>query len=354
MLVYADIFQVLLLPYFYYVSFSQTMASDLYPAQLSMVATVVVNLSGIVTGGLYLFLRSSRFSPVGPRDYVNQDQERRTRLGIKIRRSSNSGYSANGFADQMQQPLSPSWLYRNTTNNYEGTGVEKSEEERIESLRQMPTQGTVNVTSSPTRPQAVWTPTSPQSGLGANLQANIPRPSFSATQQALLSPATAAALLPPPPGLLAGNNHRRDSSVGSHATVQIGLRLSNVDDVPARVPAQPDQPGKVHDLGCPKAQQLGSVSSRTTTPLRVASSAYSSTQTSDATSSPATSSIDDGIRLSPTVYSPEAQVRPLQPRRQSPIETTAIPAALSVGKPWPLSRGAPSDLTGAPKANGWI
>lgn len=335
-------------PFFYCVSFSHPMASDLYPAQLAMVATVVANLSGIITGALYLFLRSSRFSGIGPRGYEETEQQRRNKLGIKIRRSSNSGYS-----NQMEQPLSPSWLFTNGNNNFEAAQREKHEEERIESPRQPPT---ASDAWSPTLPQTTYAP--PTTTQVDGLRANAPQPVFSMTQHALLGPATAAALLPPPPGLL-GGSHRRDSSLASHATVQIGLRLSSVDDVPNRVPAQPDHPGKVHELGCPS--QLGSISSGRSTGQTVprgsprsVSSVYTTAALGASTISPETPPLDEGIRLSPTVYSPDAQVRPLQLKVTSPTASGANPSLGTPARPWPLSREAPSDLNNPTKAIGWI
>jgi hypothetical protein len=340
-------------PFFYCVSFSHPMAADLYPAQLAMVATVVANLSGIVTGALYLFLRSSRFSSIGARGYEEMEQQRRNKLGIQIRRSGNSGYS-----NQMQQPLSPSWLFANGNNNYEGSHREKHEEERIESPRQAPGSN-LREPWTPTQPQAAYVPQNNQPQQSNGLRLNAPRPVLSTTQQALLSPATAAALLPPPPGILGGGSHRRDSSLASHATVQIGLRLSSVDDVPNRVPAQPDLPGKVHELGCPN--QLGSTSTRTTgqsTPRgspRRASSVYTTAAIAlGGAPPPETPPVDDGIRLSPTVYSPDAQVRPLQLKVTSLKASGANPGSDSAPRPWPLSREAPSDLNNPTKSTGWI
>lgn len=336
-------------PFFYCVSFTHPMAADLYPAQLAMVASVVANLSGIITGALYLFLRSSRFSSIGPRDYEETEQQRRNKLGIKIRRSGTSGYS-----NQMQQPLSPSWVFANGNNNFEGSQREKHEEERIESPRQAPN----------TNPEEPWTPTRPQAARvppSNGLRLNAPQPMFTNTQQALLSPATAAALLPPPPSLMGIGNHRRDSSMASHATVQIGLRLSSVDDVPNRVPAQPDLPGKIHELGCPN--QLGSISSRSTgqtipaaSPRR-ASSVYTTAATlaGARTPPPELPLIDDGIRLSPTVYSPDTQIRPLQLKATNPTASGANQETEATSRPWPLSREAPSDLNNpTTKSMGWI
>lgn len=50
-----------------------------------------------------------------------------------------------------------------------------------------------------------------------------------------------------PPAPIHGSRHRRESSLASHTTVQIGLRLSNVDDMP------PQDGGQVHSLECPYA-----------------------------------------------------------------------------------------------------
>lgn len=59
--------------------------------------------------------------------------------------------------------------------------------------------------------------------------------------------ASSSMLKPPAPF-----RHRRDSSLASHTTVQIGLRLSNVDDMPPQDPGAQDS-SQVHSLDCPYA-----------------------------------------------------------------------------------------------------
>lgn len=73
-----------------------------------------------------------------------------------------------------------------------------------------------------------------------------------------------------PPAPIHGFRHRRDSSLASHTTVQIGLRLSNVEDMP---PVDPkyltDNNKEVHNLECPHvmARNANGVTPKRPSPL---------------------------------------------------------------------------------------
>jgi len=152
--------------------------------------------------------------------------------------------------------------------------------------------------------------------------------------------------LKPPPSLrnLTVGKHRRDSSMASSATVQIGLRLSNVEDMP---PLLPQLDKKVYPIAneCPNAQPAGTEASKRPGALALVDNRPS---TSDSASEysvmPETlkdtkmktlppvprakepqAEENDGPRLSPTVYNPKPQSPSKQPKMSSPKGSSSPP-----------------------------
>ncbi len=100
------------------------------------------------------------------------------------------------------------------------------------------------------------------------LPATTYSPNAAAKSDAPLSQADLDALKPPPSMGNLMNRHRRDSSLVSSATVQIGLRLSNVNDImipPMTINARPPQTvgsaESVYSLDCPE-EKLGLAASK--------------------------------------------------------------------------------------------
>ncbi|ERS96539.1 hypothetical protein HMPREF1624_06744 [Sporothrix schenckii ATCC 58251] len=147
----------LIIPFFFSLGFQYQQDDGGGQAiSLSMVASVVAGVSGLMTGGLHLFLRSTTVSTIGPRGKSGEYE--RHRMKDRIR---HYGGSEPDFQGHMMGPV----------------------------------------------------------GNGADL-----RPSNNGRYD--------MSSLKPPPSMnnLTAGRHRRDSSMASSATVQIGLRLSNVED----------------------------------------------------------------------------------------------------------------------------
>lgn len=159
----------------------------------------------------------------------------------------------------------------------------------------------------------------------------------------------AASSMLKPPAPIHGFRHRRDSSLASHTTVQIGLRLSNVDDMPPVDPKYLPDGSQVHNLECPHVMAKNSTGQTPKRPsplmnvmMRSAvgsddgsatlNSEYAST-VSDAET--ATTSHDEAgeckiCTLAPAVYQPPGSVR-AAPR-------TKLTSPKGVGFSIPVSR----------------
>ncbi|CAM1508390.1 Fc.00g052380.m01.CDS01 [Cosmosporella sp. VM-42] len=276
----------LLIPFFFSLSFKDPRTAGSKTLGLSMMASVVSNLSGLMTGSLYLFLRSSKCTIIAPKGLISTESKR-PKTGIRIWAPSHFDFSY-----QITQPISPPSGLRRTDSKESLIEREKDEEEKVESPKGTPMSEHPHPLSfsrlvSPREPlripepaqlpssPAPRTPRTPTTKRSYSIFPTNEGPSQlksayllpTATYTPLLStPGIATksteSLLPPP--LILGSNHRRDSSVVSSATVQIGLRFSNVNDMPP-LNSVYLRDSTSHDLGCPA--QLQSVNSRKPSPL---------------------------------------------------------------------------------------
>ncbi|OLN81379.1 hypothetical protein CCHL11_10164 [Colletotrichum chlorophyti] len=244
----AFITTTLSIPFFFNLSFTDQRGATGEVLTLSMIATVVANISGLLTGGLHLVLRSNTLSTIGPRDKWESDRDK-LKAGIRV-------YSGDDeYENHMMNPVGRARSPRRTGST-DSLVPEKEEEARIESPSNSPTY------ANPLRSNAVW-PQPARSPLRAPEPAQVsayqmpknharkrsyslfPSDVDNSNKSISLLPATTYApgsksiemnddiLLRPPPSIHPqGIRHRRDSSLASSATVQIGLRLSNVDDMP--------------------------------------------------------------------------------------------------------------------------
>ncbi|ROT43186.1 hypothetical protein SODALDRAFT_33012 [Sodiomyces alkalinus F11] len=263
------------LPFFYSLIFMDLRTSGNQPLNFSMMASVVANLSGLMTGGLHLFLRSSCLTTFGPRDKYG---EPRDKLKADIRVHKSDGYG-DGFGDD--NGMGQRWSAGSgLASSWYGKGDQ--EEKRVESPSGTPTYDgpnplRVHELYAGTPQLRVPEPTQPPSAF-QTLKEHIRKSSYSLfpreNKTFTLLPATTYSpnasssgrkpqdedgqLLAPPPLVLdTGLRHRRDSSMGSHATVQIGLRFSKAEDAPPiNSPIYRDS-GEVHNLGCPKQREIG-------------------------------------------------------------------------------------------------
>ncbi|KAI1867953.1 uncharacterized protein JN550_006760 [Neoarthrinium moseri] len=264
---------ILMVPFFIYLTFNNLGDMDGDAGlTLSMIATVVANVSGLMNGGLHLFFRSNIISTIGPRDKMAEYE--RQQLKHKIRKADSNDYD---FSSHVLQPVSgPRQLGR--TASEESLVRYEKEEESVEnqSLR------TYGFSPNPSKSNSVFPSTTiprapepaqlPASTLpSAGIHQRRPSTSYSLfpsnaanTTSVAMLPATTYSpvantnpfdfeTLKPPPSIKTGGRHRRDSSMASSATVQIGLRFSNVDDMPPMASTMVKNAEQVHNLDCPKA-----------------------------------------------------------------------------------------------------
>ncbi|KAK5658498.1 hypothetical protein OQA88_1890 [Cercophora sp. LCS_1] len=270
----AIISNAFLIPFFFTIAFVDQRGGG-EALQLSMVAAVVANVSGLVTGGLYLFLKSNTLSTIGPRDKVGEYERRK--LKYKIRRADEPDPDADDALIRS--------LRRVETDEMSILGNEKDVEFRAYTRR--PASSVYdNQIPDPLRSNAAFPmpamPKAPEPVRYSRMSSVVNHMrkrsfSFFSSAASRKSSASSATLLPattyspnsapqaisiadlkPPPSMrnLAAGRHRRDSSLVSSATVQIGLRLSSVEDMPPVTKSKiivADT--KVHHLECPKLRE---------------------------------------------------------------------------------------------------
>ncbi|CAK7223088.1 hypothetical protein SEUCBS140593_005120 [Sporothrix eucalyptigena] len=263
----------LIMPFFFSLGFQDPQDDGGNAITLSMVSSVVAGVSGLMTGGLHLFLRSTTVSTIGPRGKAGEYE--RYRIKDRIRRY---GGSEPDFQGHMMGPVGSGTDLRRMLSDaslISGTVHDRKEEEAgvlgnrgmspsydISPRRPNPLRSNafypVNMTSDSATAVSIQAP-EPVQMSSASVMAS-PAVSTASARKIPFSPATTKSLLllpattytpgsvkmisaghngrydmsslKPPPSLnnLTAGRHRRDSSMVSSATVQIGLRLSNVED----------------------------------------------------------------------------------------------------------------------------
>ncbi|EAQ90590.1 hypothetical protein CHGG_02525 [Chaetomium globosum CBS 148.51] len=262
-----------MIPFFFVQGFRDTPRERNQNAPtLAMIASVAANVSGLMNGGLYLFLKSSTSSTVGPRNKAGEYENRRDRYKVE-RQDSND--PDDNFDGQLMNPVTGPRGLRRMGSEASLITTEKEEEAldgrsiNSTSFRNgrrspdsMRSNRLVSAVASVLMPKAPEPARIPQTTAGPHMRKRsyslFPRGTIS-SKASLLLPATTyspADNLKPPPSManLSNMRHRRDSSLVSSATVQIGIRLSSVDDMPPlsqnKIVASDHV---VHTLGCPNA-----------------------------------------------------------------------------------------------------
>lgn len=241
----------------------------------------MANVSGLMTGGLYLFLKSSTLSTIGPGDKVGEYQKRRAKY--KVRRES---YDSDED-DQALRSVRKQAGLRRRSSEASLDRYEKDEERGgrrpvssfyddgrdplrsnaafpLEPMPQPPKAARVSTVSSAfnhmrMRSYALFPGGAPSVKSSVTL---LPSTTYSSNSNEVLSNN-----LRPPPSMrsLANGRHRRDSSLVSTATVQIGLRFSSMDDIPPVAQSKVVvNDAKVHTLDCPLLQKKDTDSPRPT------------------------------------------------------------------------------------------
>lgn len=262
-----------------------------------MVAAVVANISGLMTGGLHLFLRSTTLATIGPRgkSWKDEEEERENfKRGIRRWRPED-GDGGDGGEGTYKNPSQGGIRRMNTVDSYESyndkEGYEPYEpyepeeekgywrDEEVNPLRShavFPANATTAALRSP-EPSRQIPNHAPKSSYslfpGSTNSLSSAKPP-SRLQEAVYDPEAKETMAAPsmlkPPAPIHGFRHRRDSSLASHTTVQIGLRLSNVEDMP---PVDPkylaDANKEVHSLECPHvmAKMANGVTPKRPSPL---------------------------------------------------------------------------------------
>lgn len=222
---------------------------------LSMAAMVATNLTALTNGGLYVFLRTCQRSNIGRKGYFEVDRDKQRRQQTRKRQVRKSPMTET-YTNQMEQPVAPpARVYQpnSLVNSNPQSAIAESQIGLAQTIGAAEPQGFEN---SPRRNHASKASYSVFPQQQQQTPALNPKP-LSVLPAATYTPPTLArgfsaevndedieameidlmrhdisSLLPPPviSGFVPG--HQRDSSMVSSATVQIGLRLSNVNDMP--------------------------------------------------------------------------------------------------------------------------
>ncbi|KAK4127812.1 hypothetical protein N657DRAFT_653935 [Parathielavia appendiculata] len=271
------------IPFFFVQGFMDSREQNSNALNLSLIASVVANVSGLMTGGLYLFLKSSTLTTIGPRDKVGEYENRRARYKITRDQSNDDDDDGPGFDSHIMNPVSGPESLRRVDSEASLTSADEEEALHGKSIeagfakdgRGSPdlfrSNKLVSAVASVLMPKAPEPARIPSSLAGSHTRKRsyslFPRSTVGSKPSMMLLPATTYSpgdALKPPPSManLANMRHRRDSSLVSSATVQIGLRLSSVEGIP---PPSQDRAATsesvVHTLDCPNVPKKGDMPS---------------------------------------------------------------------------------------------
>ncbi|PHH63436.1 hypothetical protein CDD81_5815 [Ophiocordyceps australis] len=228
--VLAVVMLAIMIPFFWSLYSDDTGMIRQYQMQLSTAAGIAANLSGITTGALYLVLRSKKPSRLGRTGYYEFDRQKSTKSQRALTPSNFM------YTKQMEQPVSPVLL------EHLNSSSERKKGERTTLWPSMPArQSPETPKSRPAWPaEKLSSPeTTPPTRKGSvardNYQLFPPIQDKTGTTKPPAKSEAAGDLsddvLLPPPSIWAARR-QRNSSLGSSATVQIGLRVSNINDMP--------------------------------------------------------------------------------------------------------------------------
>ncbi|KFA78504.1 hypothetical protein S40288_01436 [Stachybotrys chartarum IBT 40288] len=355
-----------LIPFFFSVTFSDLQTAGEQPLQLSMAATVVANLTGLVTGGLYLFLRSNRASGVEAKEEELWDEKKSTKWGFSaFNPESGQPHSPEptlqrvDSTDALRAQIAPPFAaqYRAQSSIYDRpVGQDEGAVERIGSLSQGQNYQRVDSGLSDdliVQYQAFNNLDDDRGSVRQTLRTYSRKLSYSLfpsgkepgqKQSTLLLPAATynpSLAAPTVTELPREIQHRRKMSTNSTTTVQIGLRLSNVNDMPPLGANDDQDPSQVFDLSCPKFS--GRTALVGPSPLSTSAS-VSDTQPMMSKDLPPLPPLPvertgpeyeetQMIRLSPTVYSPGSPM--YRKKTPTPVQTVfkdPVPQPLFTGK----------------------
>ena len=380
-----------MIPFFGYLSFGNPFENGGGTSlTLSMVSTVVSNVTGLMTGGLYLFLRSSTISSISPKNKLDEYERQQMKYQIGMPKPGDTDFNNH----IMKPVVAPQWLRDTEIQEKRALKDRKSHYEsqlsawpliadepnplRLNAaFKQMPALPSPTSTQSslsmmPPRKQSTTAYTLfPNQNQERTSKVLLPATTYSPNAGETLVNGFYDTLMPPPSIRAPEFRHRRESSMASSATVQIGLRLSNVDDVRPTTAGTIGAPERTHELGCPnnpkpelinRPAPLFTRTSSTASPSsRVAiGSAQLKTAMKTLPSVPQDSQVETETAplLNPTVYSPKSPTKAKVPSPKGvgfnvPARSVTTPVELiEVRSPVRRPHGD-VDVGDADKAN-WI
>jgi hypothetical protein len=268
--------QALMIPFFTYVSFGYQFfdRSHIGPT-LSLIATVVANVTGLMTGGLYLFLRSSTISPISPKNKLDEYERQQTQYQIGIPKNG-----ADSDSPVMKPAATTQWLRSAEQEKFTGDGNISFKElegstpfgnpydthysQRRNAFKHNLIVQNQNLTQTPSFKSSWRKPISSYGLWPGRIQTNraskpvLPSTVFPWNGTSQPSDDCCDMLQLPPPIQPPGFRHKRDSSMASHATVQIGLRISNVEDARPITSSTAGGMETIHSLDCPRNPRFAS------------------------------------------------------------------------------------------------
>ncbi|RWA04154.1 hypothetical protein EKO27_g10951 [Xylaria grammica] len=383
-IVLAIIPNTLMIPFFSYLSFGNPFENNGDTGlTLSMVSTVVANVTGLMTGGLYLFLRSSTISSISPKNKFDEYESQQMKFQMRMPSPSDTDFNSH-----ITKPVTAPQRFRRTESPDEGMigepqrNIRSYNAEDLNPFRASPVFQQSSVPRSPNdthipllmapvrKASSSYTLFPNQSQGNRVSKALLPSTTYSPNASETLGNDCCDMLMPPPSIQPPGFRHRRDSSMASSATVQIGLRLSNVQDVRPTTASTDGGVERTHELGCPNRPTTEAINrpSPLITRDSVASSpsshyhlGLSQADTAMKTLPPVPHDfpveVDRAPILNPTVYSPNSPTKGKVPSPKGvgfnvPMRTNTTPIE-AIGESRPASRLPGNSAAGADRAD-WI
>ncbi|PMD42958.1 hypothetical protein L207DRAFT_422365 [Hyaloscypha variabilis F] len=303
--------------------------------KLAMMATVVLNLSGLMSGLLQLFLRSNTAATSFGTKQGRQWDRKKHQIRIF---GPNELAMHNHLADPVTGPRSQRELSSRATSRASLIGIEKGRAISMESLSTSPT---LNNPFSPKSFDEIGDmPSRPGPAAGFKASRHTRAPSYSLFPPEGSSPSKSqqptsvydiSDLAPPPViNYTGGPRHRRDSSIASSATVQIGLRISH-----APSPSQEDMnaiplPSTTYKFTASPTNPATTLPSTSYAAAPLPSTTYASNSNNPflaappaARPAPPSSPLKVQTNLTP---SPATPLPAWSPRRPTPLNTSAEPS----------------------------
>jgi hypothetical protein len=282
--------------------------------KLAMMATVVLNLSGLMSGLLQLFLRSNTattsFSPKAARSYDRGKHE------IRIFGPNELAMHAQ-MLNPVAGPRTPASSHEmdtrqsRTDSRASLIGLEKGRIISMGSIQSSDFRSAKEYAEMPSAPEPLFSKSAHERKPSYSL---FPVEGSSPTKPQQPTSIYDISCLAPPPPVHGNSRHRRDSSIASSATVQIGLRISH-----APTPSQED----INSLPLPSTTYKSRAPTAPSSPKALLPSTYASPLPSTTyTSAPRPAPPPSPLRVRTDFPSPAPP--PRSPRRPMPAPAPIV------------------------------